>query len=119
MILVKKYSPEAYPTYDNYDAINVDVTADIPYDYVPCWFDCEKADVCEWAKAEGMKKDAPAPCDSARTGTMGVPITFMDRYNPEQFDIIKFRKGNDEKDLTYTIRADDNFDRQTDSQTDR
>ena len=34
---------------------------------------------------------------------MGVPITFLDKYNPEQFEIIKFRKGDDEKDLTYTI----------------
>ena len=32
-------------------------------------------------------------------GVMGVPITFLDKYNPEQFEIIKFRKGNDEKDL--------------------
>lgn len=30
---------------------------------------------------------------------MGVPITFLDKYNPEQFEIIRFRKGNDEKDL--------------------
>ncbi len=35
-------------------------------------------------------------------GAMGVPITFLDKYCPEQFEIIKFRKGNDEKDLTYT-----------------
>lgn len=33
-------------------------------------------------------------------GAMGVPITFLDKYNPNQFEIIKFRKGNDEKDLT-------------------
>ena len=32
-------------------------------------------------------------------GVMGVPISFLDKYNPEQFEIIKFRKGNDEKDL--------------------
>lgn len=32
-------------------------------------------------------------------GVMGVPITFLDKYNPEQFEIIKFRKGNDDKDL--------------------
>lgn len=30
---------------------------------------------------------------------MGVPITFLDKYNPQQFEIVKFRKGNDEKDL--------------------
>lgn len=32
-------------------------------------------------------------------GYMGVPITFLDKFNPLQFQIIKFRKGNDEKDL--------------------
>ena len=32
-------------------------------------------------------------------GVMGVPITFLDKYNPEQFEIVRFRKGNDEKDL--------------------
>ncbi len=53
--LYKKYTPEEYPKYENYDAINVNVTADIPYDYY---------------------------------GAMGVPITFMDKYCPEQFEII-------------------------------
>lgn len=55
LILYKKYIPEEYPKYDNYDAINVDKTADIPCDY---------------------------------NGIMGVPITFLDKYNPEQFEII-------------------------------
>ena len=32
-------------------------------------------------------------------GAMGVPITFLDKYNPDQFEIIRFRHGNDEKDL--------------------
>jgi hypothetical protein len=67
MDLVRLYSPEDYPKYDNYDAINVDKTQDIPCDY---------------------------------PGAMGVPITFLDKYNPEQFEIIKFRKGNDDKDLS-------------------
>lgn len=55
LILYKKYSPEEFPKYDNYDAINVDKTKDIPYDY---------------------------------EGAMGVPITFLDKYNPEQFEIL-------------------------------
>lgn len=67
LILYKTYNPEEYPTYDNYNAINVDKTSDIPMDY---------------------------------DGTMGVPITFLDKYNPEQFEIIKFRKGDDDKDLS-------------------
>ncbi|MEA3494812.1 MAG: adenine-specific methyltransferase EcoRI family protein, partial [Bacteroidota bacterium] len=33
-------------------------------------------------------------------GYMGVPITFLHKFNPDQFEIIKFRKGNDEKDLS-------------------
>ena len=67
LILYKSYNSENYPKYDNYDAINVDKTAEIPMDY---------------------------------NGIMGVPITFLDKYNPEQFEIVKFRKGNDDKDLS-------------------
>lgn len=33
-------------------------------------------------------------------GVMGVPITFLHKYNPGQFEIIQFRKGNDGKDLS-------------------
>ena len=78
LILYKKYkgNEEEYPKYDNYDAINIDKTSDIPCDYFEY---------------------------------MGVPITYLDKHNPEQFEIVKFRKGNDEKDLTYTIEAGDNF----------
>jgi hypothetical protein len=38
------------------------------------------------------------PCDY--DGAIGVPITFLDKFNPEQFEIIKFRKGDDDKDLS-------------------
>lgn len=55
LILYKHYTPEEYPTYDNYDAINVNTYTDIPCDY---------------------------------DGVMGVPITFLDKYNPQQFEII-------------------------------
>lgn len=55
LILWKNYTPEEYPTYDNYNAINVDKVAEIPCDY---------------------------------DGVMGVPITFLDKYNPEQFEIV-------------------------------
>ena len=67
LILYKHYTPEEYPTYDNYDAINVNTYTDIPCDY---------------------------------DGAIGVPITFLDKYNPNQFEIVKFRKGNDDKDLS-------------------
>lgn len=69
LILYKTYNPEDYPKYDNYDAINVDKTSDIPCDY---------------------------------DGVMGVPITFLDKYNPNQFEIVAFRKGVDGKDLIYS-----------------
>lgn len=55
LMLYKKYTQEEYPKYDNYDAINVDKTSDIPIDY---------------------------------DGVMGVPITFLDKYNPNQFEIV-------------------------------
>lgn len=73
LILYKHYAPEEYPKYDNYDAINVDKTCDIPCDY----FD-----------------------------DIGVPITYLDKHNPDQFEIVKFRKGNDGKDLTYVRKSE-------------
>lgn len=53
--LTKRYTPEAYPQYDNFDAINVRKITDIPYDY---------------------------------PGIMGVPVTIINRYNSEQFEIV-------------------------------
>lgn len=41
-------------------------------------------------------QDIPSDYD----GFMGVPITFLHKFNPAQFEIIKFRKGSDEKDLS-------------------
>ncbi|MFN8355567.1 MAG: adenine-specific methyltransferase EcoRI family protein [Spirosomataceae bacterium] len=38
-------------------------------------------------------------------GAMGVPITFLDKYNPEQFEIIRFRKGDDDKDLVINGKS--------------
>lgn len=55
LILYKSYTSEEYPTYDNYNAINVNKVKEIPIDY---------------------------------DGVMGVPITFMDKYNPDQFEIL-------------------------------
>ena len=63
-----------------------------------------------------VSKVVDIPCDYY--GVMGVPITFLDKYTPRQFDIVKFRKGDDEKDLTYTQKCGQSFtDRQTDRQT--
>ena len=55
LILYKRYTPEEYPTYDNYDAIEVSRTENIPMDY---------------------------------DGAMGVPITFLDKHNPDQFEML-------------------------------
>ena len=55
LTLYKLYTPEEYPRYDNFNAININKTAEIPYDY---------------------------------DGVMGVPITFLDKYNPDQFEIV-------------------------------
>ena len=56
LLLWREYKAEEYPAYENYDAINVDKTADIPFDYF---------------------------------GNIGVPITFLDKYNPDQFEIVE------------------------------
>jgi len=64
--LTKNYDPAKYPKYDNYDAINVNRTSDIPKDY---------------------------------DGVIGVPITYLDKHNPKQFEIVDFRKGVDGRDL--------------------
>ena len=60
LILYKKYSPKEFPKYDNYDAININKTAEIPEDY---------------------------------SGIMGVPITFLDRYSPDQFELLGIMSG--------------------------
>jgi len=48
----------------------------------------------------GINVDKTQDIPSDYTGAIGVPITFLHKYNPDQFEIIKFRKGNDGKDLS-------------------
>jgi len=69
--LYRRYDPDDYPRYDNYDAIEVAKVADIPFDY---------------------------------TGNMGVPITFLDRYNPAQFEILGWTRGSNEFEAWPTKR---------------
>jgi hypothetical protein len=81
MPLFRKYSPDIYPKYDNYDAIEVSKTADIPCDYY---------------------------------GVMGVPITFMDKYSPEQFEVVGITTNDKEnlwglKTRTYTSADAKNY----------
>lgn len=73
LIMYKHYTPEEYPHYDNYDAINVDRVVDIPMDYY---------------------------------GIIGVPITFMDKYNPDQFEIIWQASGNTRASAPKEILAE-------------
>ena len=63
LILTKKYNPSEFPKYDNYNAIEVSQTKDIPMDYA---------------------------------GVLGVPITFLNKYNPEQFEIVGSNRGVDQ-----------------------
>ena len=46
-----------------------------------------------------------------QSGVMGVPITFLDKYCPEQFEIVAFRKGDDGKDLVFTREREREFNR--------
>jgi hypothetical protein len=48
---------------------------------------------------DGINVDKTEDIPLDYDGYMGVPITFLHRFNPAQFEIIKFRKGNDGKDL--------------------
>lgn len=72
MPLFRNYSPEKYPKYDNYDAIEVSRIADIPCDYY---------------------------------GVMGVPVTFMNKYNPEQFEILGDSRYHDGQDYSDDINV--------------
>lgn len=67
--LFKKYSPQEYTVYDNFDAIEISKTVDIPCDY---------------------------------DGLMGVPDTFLDKFNPEQFELIGIPFGNLGKEIGVT-----------------
>lgn len=72
LILYKQYTPEEYPKYDNYDAINVNKTKEIPMDY---------------------------------EGAMGVPITFLDKYNPEQFEILNSNHFRNNEKIPYKLHG--------------
>ena len=50
---------------------------------------------------DGINVDRLSQIPKDYEGAMGVPITIIDSYNPEQFEIIKFRKGDDGKDLRF------------------
>ena len=50
---------------------------------------------------DGINVDRLSQIPKDYEGAMGVPITIIDYYNPEQFEIIKFRKGDDGKDLRF------------------
>lgn len=68
--LTCRYNPEDYPRYENYDAIDVGRTQNIPVNY---------------------------------DGIMGVPITFLDKYSPDQFDIVMLANGNARSNVSPDI----------------
>lgn len=72
-----KGNEDKYPKYDNYDAIEVSKTADIPCDYYEA---------------------------------MGVPITFLDKYNPEQFELLWLASGHSGTTMPADIRELVGFD---------
>ena len=45
------------------------------------------------------------------TGVMGVPISFLDKYDPDQFEIVSFRKGDDGHDLVFTTEREKEYNR--------
>ncbi|MDP3882607.1 MAG: adenine-specific methyltransferase EcoRI family protein [Candidatus Staskawiczbacteria bacterium] len=53
----------------------------------------------EYDNYNGINIDKTSDIPRDYKGVMGVPITFLDKYNPQQFEIVKFRKGDDDKDL--------------------
>ena len=60
-------------------------------------YDAEKYPMYDNYDAINVDKVTDIPCDY--DGVMGVPITFLDKYCPIHFEIVKFRKGDDDKDL--------------------
>jgi len=59
-----------------------------------------EADYPKYDNYNGINVDKTQNIPMDYEGFMGVPITFLHKFNPDQFEIIKFRKGNDEKDLS-------------------
>lgn len=54
---------------------------------------------------DGINVDKTEDIPLDYKGAMGVPITFLHKFNPDQFELIKFRKGNDEKDLSINGKS--------------
>ena len=64
-----------------------------------------EADFDSYDNFDGINVDNTKDIPKDYNGAIGVPITFLHRFNPEQFEIIKFRKGNDDKDLSINGRC--------------
>jgi len=59
-----------------------------------------EAEYPKYDNYDGINVDKTEDIPLDYNGYMGVPITFLHKFNPDQFEIIKFRKGNDDKDLS-------------------
>lgn len=101
MILYREFNEVDYPRYDNYLAWNVDKVVDIPQDD-------EIIVTVNTGELEKYKEVYPdleileANKVKIKRPIFGVPITFLNSYNPKQFEIVSFRKGEDGKDLAFT-----------------
>ena len=115
--LFEEYSPDKYPMYDNYLAINVDRVSDIPCNE---WFimtvgedrynklKATYGDDCVLIDGDDVKKQYRI---KVRNIVMGVPITFLYKYNPNQFEIVSFRKGDNGEDLIFSKKKENEFNR--------
>ena len=115
--LFEGYSPDKYPMYDNYLAINVDRVSDIPCNE---WFimtvgedhynklKATYGDDCVLIDSDDVNKQYHI---KVRNIVMGVPITFLYKYNPKQFEIVSFRKGDNGEDLIFTRARENEFNR--------
>lgn len=87
LILWKNFTPEEYPRYDNYLAWNVDKVAEIPCDD---YIDVEigKDELCQYMEMYSDLEILENNKIRIHNPIYGVPITFLDKYNPEQFEIV-------------------------------
>lgn len=108
LVLSKRFSQDKYTMYNNYDAWNVDRLEDIPIDTEFDTFvfkdryisilntygsDCELLEIIKsdtYPDIYRIKVENPI---------LGVPVTFIDKYDPDKFELLQARRGSDRRDL--------------------
>lgn len=97
LILYKNFTPEEYPRYDNYLAWNCDKVSEIPLDdYIDVEID--EAELCQYRQMYPDLEVLENGKVRIHNPIYGVPITFLDKYNPEQFEILGLTNGRKEFD---------------------